>query len=133
MFQLSHHARLETEASQLWQAFTNPSGLAAWLWPDQETEVVIDLRVGGAWRAASSNLAIGVGGRYTEITVPHQLAFTWSWAGEPEVTQVSVEFTGVGLVLEHHGFGSARSRDEHIEGWRDCLARLPSFLASRPQ
>ncbi len=128
MYQLSHHARFDTEIEHLWHAFTQPESLASWLWPDEATEATIDLRVGGAWRAAAPNLDIAVGGRYTLTEEPNRLAFTWNWDGEAAVTQVSVEFTGIGLVLEHHGFSCAESRDSHIEGWRDCLGRLPRFL-----
>lgn len=129
MYQLSHHARFNTETDNLWRAFTRAESLAAWLWADKETEATIDLRVGGAWRVVAPNLDIAVGGRYTLTEKPNRLAFTWSWDDEVAVTQVSVEFTGVGLVLEHHGFGSAEARDNHIEGWRDCLGRLPGFLS----
>jgi hypothetical protein len=29
----------------------------------------------------------------------------------------------------HGGFATEESRDEHIQGWTDCLDRLPEYLA----
>lgn len=128
MYRLSHHARLDAETDRLWHAFTRPESLAAWFWPDKEATASIDLRVGGAWRIVAPNIGIAVGGRYTLTDEPNRLAFTWIWDEEAMVTQVSIDFTAVGLDLEHHGFDSAEARDDHIQGWQDCLSRLPGFL-----
>jgi uncharacterized protein YndB with AHSA1/START domain len=66
------------------------------------------------------------------VEPPTRLVFTWQWLGEPETTQVTIELTptdgGTALLLVHERFATATGRDEHAQGWQDCLDRLPGFL-----
>jgi uncharacterized protein YndB with AHSA1/START domain len=70
--------------------------------------------------------------RFLEIDAPHRLAFTWIWDGEFDETRVSVEFRsvpdGTEIVLMHTGNADETARDNHAQGWRDCLARLGPSL-----
>ena len=62
-----------------------------------------------------------------------KLAFSWSWAGSDEVTQVPIELRKIDyneteLTLTHTGFAAAGVRYHHEEGWSGCLAKLPAVL-----
>lgn len=122
-------------AERVWRALTDPAALAAWFWPDRfATTAEVDPRVGGGYRIDGSAGGIAVTGRYPEIARPHRLAFTWQWAGDPDETVVTIELTptgeGTALLLRHGGFASDVDRDNHVEGWSECLGRLPAWLAS---
>ncbi|GAA4916616.1 uncharacterized protein YndB with AHSA1/START domain [Stackebrandtia albiflava] len=132
MYTLTHHARSHAGADRLWRSFTDPNALAAWLWPDPAATAEIALRAGGGWRISAPTLGIGASGVYRSVSAPQRLETTWRWDGESVETEVVVRFSGVGLILTHSGFGSAAERDAHIQGWRDCLARLPDWLDRTP-
>jgi uncharacterized protein YndB with AHSA1/START domain len=87
-----------------------------------------DLRVGGEYRIAAAAAGMAVGGSYREVEPPRLLAFTWRWDGEPDQTLVTVRLTAAGpyteLVLTHEGFAGDDQRDNHVQGWSDCLDRL---------
>ena len=59
---------------------------------------------------------------------------TWSWDGEDAETLVTIELApgedGTRLDLVHEGFADDSVRDEHVQGWSDCLDRLPGWLAA---
>lgn len=125
---------LPAPPEQVWHALTSPDALAAWFWPESfGTQARTDLRVGGEYRIAAAAAGMAVSGSYLEIEPPDRLAFTWRWDGEPGETLVTVRLTAAGpdteLVLTHEGFADDRQRDNHVQGWSDCLARLPGRLA----
>lgn len=126
---------LPSPAERVWQAFTDPAALAAWLWPERfATTAEVDLRVGGRYRIEGPGAGMAVAGEYVAVEAPRRLVFTWRWDGEPDETLVTVELTptaaGTELVLVHERFTDDAQRDEHAKGWSDCLDRLPGWLAA---
>ena len=125
---------LPRPAERVWHAFTDPTALASWLWPERfATTAEVDLRVGGRYRIEGPGAGMAVSGEYVAVEPPRRLVFTWRWEGEPEETLVTVELTPTGatteLVLVHERFADDARRDEHAQGWSDCLDRLPDWLA----
>jgi uncharacterized protein YndB with AHSA1/START domain len=122
---------VEAPVGKVFRAWLDPTAMAGWFWPFPAT-YEINAHVGGAFHFASEH--IGVSGRYLEIDEPDRLAFTWVWDGEAEETQVAVNFRPVSatteLILEHTGNPDAETRDNHTQGWTDCVARLGPFLGS---
>jgi uncharacterized protein YndB with AHSA1/START domain len=116
----------------VWAAFTDVDVFNAWFWPPRLSPLtVLDVRQGGSWRVTSSVGEMGVGGSYGELRELEQLDMSWQWDGDAEVTEVTVRFdedgeSGTILRVEHRGFGDDARRDEHEQGWNDCLDRLPS-------
>ena len=127
---------LDAPPERVWRALTDPAALAAWFWPPRlEPAAEVDLAVGGRYRIDGPGAGIAVAGTYRELDPPHRLACTWSWDGEDAETLVTVELVpsgedGTGLALRHEGFADDATRDDHVQGWTDCLDRLPAWLAS---
>jgi uncharacterized protein YndB with AHSA1/START domain len=124
----------------VFHAWTDPALLAQWWWPARfQTSYEVDLSVGGRYRFASADLP-GMGvlcatGRYLEISAPEMLVYTWTWEGTDDAeTLVTVEFHDVGprceVVLRHAGFADEGERDNHVQGWTDCLDRLDQLIQS---
>jgi uncharacterized protein YndB with AHSA1/START domain len=124
---------------RVWQAFTQQDALTAWFWPHLAAVVEVDLRVGGGYRITATKGPtddFGVSGEYVSLEPPHRLAFTWRWHGEPEETLVTIELAATGdetrMTLVHERFATEVTRDEHAQGWRDCLDRMPHWLSNSP-
>jgi len=124
----------------VFDAWTNPEVLRRWFaaGPDAEcAEAVVDLRPGGAYRLAmkvpTGDVYVCIG-EYVEIDRPKRLVFTWRWEGITAEgdgvggSTVALDFApdGAGTLvsLNHHGFLSEQSRDQHAEGWAACLGEL---------
>jgi uncharacterized protein YndB with AHSA1/START domain len=59
---------------------------------------------------------------------------TWLWDGEHDETLVTITLgltTGGGtdLTIVHERFATEHDATQHLQGWNDCLDRLPSHLA----
>jgi uncharacterized protein YndB with AHSA1/START domain len=127
---------LAAPPERVWRALTDPAALGAWFWPPRlEPAAEVDLAVGGRYRIAGPGAGIAVAGTYRELDPPRRLACTWRWDGEDAETLVAIELVssadgGTELVLRHQGFADDATRDDHIQGWMDCLDRLPAWLAS---
>ncbi len=120
---------------RVWQALTDPAEIEAWFWPPSlAPKVRCDARPDGEVRIESA--AMAVSGRFREVQAPHRLVFTWTWDGEAPQTLVTIGLSAVDnatatdLTLTHEGFSDQASRDDHVQGWSDCLDRLPAHLAS---
>lgn len=134
MADLTLYRTLAAMPSQVWDAFTDAAQLSAWLWPGSwQTTALVDPFVGGRYRIASPVSGVAVAGTFLEVERPHRLALTWQWDGESEQTTVTITISATGngateLTLEHCGFYSAESRENHAQGWIDCLERLPAHV-----
>jgi uncharacterized protein YndB with AHSA1/START domain len=131
---LEMERELDADLPTEWHALTAPGALRSWLWPPRlGATVETDPRVGGSYRIESRAADMAVAGEYRIVDEPNELVFTWQWDGEEEQTLVAVRLRqdeeGTTLVLMHGGFATEESRDEHIQGWTDCLDRLPEYLA----
>ena len=129
------HRSLPVPAERVWRAFTEPARLAAWFWPQRAGAVVaVDLRVGGRYSIEATTGGYAVTGEYVVVDPPRLLVFTWQWAGDPDTTLVTLEFTAVAagteLTVRHERFRTTEERDSHDQGWRDCLDRLPAELTT---
>jgi uncharacterized protein YndB with AHSA1/START domain len=119
--------------ARVWTAFTDPDALAAWFWPAQlQTKATADVRTGGGYRIESVVGDMAISGHYREVTRPLRLVMTWRWDGEETVSLVTIELTpiesGTELRLRHEQLADDQERDQHEQGWNDCLDRLPSHL-----
>jgi uncharacterized protein YndB with AHSA1/START domain len=115
----------------VWRALTEPAELGAWFWPFP-TAVELDPRPGGRFRLDAPARAMGVTGTIA-AAAEQRLETSWRWDGEEGETHVgfAVEPSGAGtrVRVTHTGFPDDATRDDHIQGWNDCLARLPDYLA----
>lgn len=121
------------DPERVWSALTGSRELAEWFWPPRlATEVDADTRVGGGYRIASEVGGMAVAGVYRAVDPPEHLSCTWRWDGEDEETVVTVDLRptpeGTHLRLVNAGFSDTQTRDEHADGWQDCLERLPAHL-----
>jgi uncharacterized protein YndB with AHSA1/START domain len=133
MTELTINRTLAVPAERVWRALTDPAALAAWFWPRRfATTTEVDLRVGGRYRIDGTAAGMAVSGEYVTVEPPNKLVFTWRWDGEPGETLVTIELTpvatGTELALRHERFGDDETRDNHAQGWHDCLDRLPAHL-----
>jgi uncharacterized protein YndB with AHSA1/START domain len=115
--------------AEVWTAFTDPEALRAWFWPPAwQTEVEIDLRVGGGFRIAAPSKELAVSGVYREIEAPGRLVHTWRWDGDDDETLVTMTFVevtgGTGITILHERFASAEDAAGNEQGWLSCLDRL---------
>ncbi|MGH8775615.1 MAG: SRPBCC family protein [Jiangellaceae bacterium] len=126
---------LSADRERLFRAFTDPAELARWWWPERfATTYALDVRDGGAFRIRSDAADMGISGNYVEVARPERLRMTWAWDGEQGVTNVAVEFREVDdgrteVIVTHSANASAEDRDNHAQGWRDCLSRLVELQA----
>lgn len=126
---------IPASAAELYDAWTDPARLRDWFAPNEgvPTEATIDLRIGGAYRLELGGATVT--GSYTEIVPGERLAFTWSWAHEPELPDmlVTVDFEpkGEGTLLRvvHERFATVEDRDNHGWSWTQNLGRLERLFA----
>lgn len=119
---------------EVFRAWTEPELLARWWWPARfRTTYEVDLHPGGRWRFRTVDLpdlgVLAVGGTFIEVHVPERLLYTWAWEGAAgDETLVTVEFHDRGaqteVLVRHERFVDGNARDEHAQGWADCLDRL---------
>jgi uncharacterized protein YndB with AHSA1/START domain len=125
---------LPASPAVLWQALTEPDALCAWFWPQEQfgTIAQVDLRVDGTFLIEAPKAGIGVTGRYVELRPAERLVMTWRWNGEDDETLVTVELSpdagSTRLTIRQAPFPDEPTRDEHAQGWSDCLDRLPAWL-----
>jgi len=125
---------IDAPRERVWRTWTEPLGLSRWWWPERfRTTYEIDLHEGGAFRFRTEELkdigVLSLAGKFFEIEPPERLAYTWNWeAGEEPQTSVRVEFRDRGdrtdVRVIHEGFETSDERDNHVQGWNDCLDRL---------
>ena len=141
---------------KVFAAWARREQLEQWMCKDQSSHKVIhheqDIRTGGRYKMEIHDPAKGETywgqGVYREVKPPEKIVFSWSWTkGTPDgaqlhpdspETEVIVEFfargTSTEVVLTHAVFGSAKTRDDHNQGWNGCLDVLGRVLqtASTP-
>jgi uncharacterized protein YndB with AHSA1/START domain len=130
----------KASVAAVYAAWTDPGQMKLWMAPNdafKETEVTMDVRVGGHYRIvmhAPDGEMHRVGGVYREIIPNKKLVYTWAWESTPErESLVTVEFTpsgqGTEMILTHQRFADTQARDKHQEGWIGCLGRLERHLS----
>ena len=133
MTEFTAHCECDLPAGtdRVWQALTDPTELAAWFWPPSfGTTVTVD---GTTWRIAAATPAIAASGSVLATEPPNSLLRSWRWDGEELVTTVAIRLAstaaGCHITVDHAGFPEQQAADDHVVGWRDCLARLSSRLS----
>jgi uncharacterized protein YndB with AHSA1/START domain len=102
----------------------------------------VEFRVGGSFHIcirSPEGIDYWQRGTYRELVVPERITFTFAWESDQGSSEhemiVAVRFSEQDdqtLVTFHHaGFLSAKERDEHRGGWRECLDRLADYLENR--
>ncbi len=80
----------------------------------------IDARVGGTYKLIMPG-GFSMTGTFSRVEPNRALAYSWNWQGDDEVTEVRISMTprdeGTELHIEHSGFTSQRSYDNHANGW----------------
>ena len=135
MTELTITRALAAPPERVWRAFTSPEELAAWFWPGAwDAVVTVDLRVGGRYRVASAPVGMAFGGEYVAVEPIDRLVQTWQWDGEDDETLVTIRLTpdgtGTSLEIVHERFATDEDVASHLQGWNDCLDRLPAFVAA---
>jgi uncharacterized protein YndB with AHSA1/START domain len=119
---------------RVWQALTDPAALCSWFWPESAFGTTAEVDLGEGYRIDGPKAGLSLTGRYIPVGPPDRLVMTWQWAGEDDATLVTIELApdagGTGMTLAHDGFADRTIRDEHVQGWSDCLARLPAWLSA---
>jgi uncharacterized protein YndB with AHSA1/START domain len=131
--------------------FDAPASLVFRLWQDRDhairwwgperfstTELEMDFRVGGKWRATMMSTSKGVstmGGEYREIVKDRKIVFTFSWTHQPEnpvdslVTVTFTERNGKTLQTFHQTpFTSVSERDNHVIGWNSFINKEQLYV-----
>ena len=136
---LTLHRVIDAPVEAVYAAWTEPEMLRRWLAPGNATVVraVADVAVGGTFlvemRGADGRRWL-TRGQYREVVPHHRLVHTWRWEGSEIETLVTVEFEPdsagrTRLTLTHSRFAEDEARDEHVQGWTGCLAKLEALWA----
>ena len=133
---LTLHRMINAPVEAVYGAWTEPEMLHRWLAPGNASVVraVAEVAVGGAFLVEMRG-ADGRGwltrGIYREVVPYRRLVHTWRWEGSEVETLVTVEFEpapgGTRLTLTHSRFAEDEARDEHVDGWNRCLAKLEAL------
>jgi uncharacterized protein YndB with AHSA1/START domain len=112
-----------------WDEFTDVHRLAQWFWPERlQSSYEIDARVGGMWRVRSEEISMGFTAVFGEVVPNERLAMTWQWDEDDSISKVEITFAaaddGAVVTVTHSANPSVELRDEHRQGWTDCLGRL---------
>lgn len=131
---------IDAPPARVFRAWTDPAEVSTW-WripgAYETTEAEIDLRVGGRYRFAGTSEARGtfeVRGEYREVVPGERLVYTWTpdWDDGARESVVTLTFEaeagGTRLVVEHVGFRTEQSRDDHVSGWSAVVERLRPFV-----
>ncbi len=131
--------RIRASAARLFAAWTRATELQAWWGPRAVTCIGadIDLRIGGRYSIAHrmpDGAIVRIGGAFTHIEPPRQLAYTWRREpGSGVEEQVTVRFEPVDdatdVVVVHERIVDQATRDTHEAGWAGCLDGLAAFVA----
>jgi uncharacterized protein YndB with AHSA1/START domain len=112
-----------------WRALTDANRLAQWYWPPRlQASYEIDAQVGGVWRVRSEVISMGFTAVFGEVVPPERLAMTWQWDEGDAISKVEIGLVatdaGTAVTVTHSANPTVAARDEHRQGWTDCLARF---------
>jgi uncharacterized protein YndB with AHSA1/START domain len=125
---------LPASPDEVFDAWTTPSRMAAWMSPVGAAEAEVDLRVGGSFRVVMVEARLEHTGEYLEIDRPSRLVFTWVspfTGAEPSVVTVELHphDEGTRVVLMHERLPEDVV-DGHRDGWGTMIERLAAILAT---
>ena len=135
---LTLHRVIGAPVEEVYAAWTEPEMLRRWMAPGNASVVraVAEVAIGGTFlvemRGADGRRWL-TRGIYREVVPCRRLVHTWRWEGSEVETLVTVEFEpaagGTRLTLTHSRFAGDEARDEHVDGWTGCLAKLEELWA----
>ena len=110
---------------------------AAWVSSDTvippASRMEIDATPGGIYRLTMPNGA-AMEGVFSDVVPNERVRYSWRWIGSSETTEVDIRFgkipAGTEIKIEHCGFQTAASLDNHAAGWDNYIAGLESHLSS---
>ena len=128
---------------KVFQAWISPEAIKKWFITDEASwtdEPEVDARPGGHYRfrVMHQGKLCDIHGTYREVKPPERLVFTWQWENDPVRgdtgdTLVTVQFLERGgrteVVLTHEGFSGQTVRDEHEQGWGQCLDSIGQLVS----
>lgn len=139
-YRLVEQQWIDAPPARVFRAWTDPGEVRTW-WripgAYETTEAEIDLRVGGRYRFAGTSEARGtfeVSGEYREVVPGERLVYTWipDWDDGARESVVTLTFEseagGTRLGVEHVGFATERSRDDHAWGWPAVAGQLRAYV-----
>lgn len=127
---------LDASPATVWNAFTDASRLALWMWPPRfATSAVSEPAPGGAFRLSSSEVGMGATGIYLEAVEPSRFSLTWRWDDDAHESRVTVilspcEPGRTRLELMHSGNRDDAEAADHRDGWTACLGRLAEHVCA---
>jgi len=149
--QLVVERTIKAQPERVFDAFTDPSQLEKWWWPNGFTcpSAEVDLRVGGKYRLAmewpgsipaEAQFSHHLGGEYHEIDRPHRLVMSGRAVndeqGELFATLIEVTFEardgGTALTVRQSYFEPmppAEAMAGAQQGWSEQLEKLQQLLA----
>jgi len=125
---------LDAPPATVWNAFTDASRLALWMWPPRfATSAVSVPESGGAFRLASVEVGMGVTGTYLDVSAPNRFSLGWRWDDDAHESRVTVilspcEPGRTRLELMHSGNRDDAEAADHRDGWTACLGRLAEHV-----
>jgi uncharacterized protein YndB with AHSA1/START domain len=137
--------RIRARPSIVFNALTQPDGIAHWWGPDAGPVLLAetDVRTGGRFRVRF-RMVDGTEhestGEYLEVVEPKRLVMSWQWTsgGEPdeeaEVSRIEIDLkpvdTGTEITLTHARLHTEVSRASHERGWAGALDKLVRHFAA---
>ena len=136
---------IRARPSIVFEALTQPDGIAHWWGPDAGPVLLAetDVRIGGRFRVRF-RMVDGTEhestGEFLEIVEPKRLVMSWQWTsgGEPdedaEVSRIEIDLkrvdTGTEITLTHARLRTEVSRASHERGWAGALDKLVRHFAT---
>lgn len=130
MHELTEEALVAASVDEVWRDLTRSGALAEWFWPARmQPTALVELRELGRWQVRSEPAGIAVEAVVLAVDAPRSLRLEWRWAGEDAATDVGIALepaadSATRVIVRHSGFATAAERQNHVEGWADCLQRL---------
>jgi hypothetical protein len=127
-------------------AWITPDDLLKWFGPEdcQVLSARIHPRVGGEYDLRLKSESYGdihLHGTFRELRRPGKLVYTWNFSGHPKLefgeSLVTVEFLDRGgsteVQITHDHLPSEEVKEDHVEGWTECLDNLEKHLSGASQ
>jgi uncharacterized protein YndB with AHSA1/START domain len=130
MPELTEAALVAAPIDVVWRDWTGAVELTSWLWPPRfEATAAIEPIVGGEWTVRSAPTSMAILGEVVAVDAPRELRIAWRWQGDEHASDVTVSLEPAAddstrVTVHHTAFASTQERDDHIQGWTDCLDRL---------
>jgi uncharacterized protein YndB with AHSA1/START domain len=126
----------------VFKAWSSAAFLTKWFGPlhFKIPHCTVDFRVGGSYKLcmrAPDGTDYWTEGTYLEIDPPKKLAFTWERpefkTDPPMVVTITLEEAGefgkkTKLTLHQALFDATKDRDDHNQGWGECLEKLQAYV-----